>query len=90
MKSKNLKPKICLSSLYEFIGDWLKNVEETIKWAMEKNIEKEYGREEKIKAYTVRKFHIFYLSIIPYLTSTIKFYFKDHIIGVKVISIEIQ
>ena len=93
MKSKNLKSKICLFSLYEFIGDWLKNVEQTIKCAIEKNIEKQYGREkrkEKMKAYTIRKFHIFYLSILPDLTSTIKFYFKDHIIGVKVISIEIQ
>ena len=90
MKSKNLKPKICLSSLYEFIGDWLKNVEETIKWAMEKNIEKKYGREEKMKAYTVRKFHIFYLSILPDLSPTIKFSFKDHIIMEKIISIEIQ
>ena len=57
---------------------------------MEKNIEKEYGREEKMKAYTVRKFHIFYLSILPDLSSTIKFSFKNHIIVEKIISIEIQ
>ena len=93
MKSKNLKSKICLFSLYEFIGDWLKNVEQTIKCAIGQNVEKQYGREkrkEKMKAYTIRKFHIFYLSILPDLSSTIKFSFKNHIIVEKIISIEIQ